>query len=611
MSKRTPGVPTDWERSRLLPDTLRGRMTLTTILVMVVLTTLLGTFFAHEAQTIYEQNLRTQLESQAHLLASSVEASLQGGTATIDPLVKRLAFDDQDRYTVIAADGTVLGESDADPAAMQNHFDREEVREARETGVGHARRRSATTGEQYIYVAVAIPNTDGVIARVSNPVNELDAAIARIRRFILVATLVAIALGLVVVIMMAQRITGPLEDLREQANAVASGRFDVTATPSAARELGEVALAFNLMTERIQNLVTESERSRGRLESIFETLNDGVVILDEHGVILGVNIAACRVLEIFYGEVVNQSVLRAIRDYELANLIQAALSEKNTQVASIELTGNGRIVEVTAKPTTSDGETLVIVVIRDVTNIRRAETVRREFVANVSHELRTPLASIKALVETLEAGAMHEPEVASDFLHRVVGEVDRLTDLVDELLDLARLQSGRMILNLERLEPTDVLTRGAERLRPQTKRARLDLQIEIPADLPPILVDRARVEQVLINLVHNAIKFTPAGGSITVSAELDGPFVAVHVTDTGSGIPEAELPRLFERFYKADRARRSEGTGLGLAIAKHIVQAHQGTISAESAPNKGARFTFTLPVARPELHRPIKQGGTG
>jgi two-component system phosphate regulon sensor histidine kinase PhoR len=229
--------------------------------------------------------------------------------------------------------------------------------------------------------------------------------------------------------------------------------------------------------------------------------------------------------------------------------------------------------------------------------LRRLETVRREFVANVSHELRTPLASIRAVVETLEAGAIDDPDVSVEFLGRIVGEVDRLAALVDDLLDLARIESGRVHLHLEPLDPRTLLTGAAERLRPQIERARLNLEIDIPAGLPPVLADRARIEQVVLNLVHNAIKFTPPDGTITVKAERAGQMLITSIIDTGSGIPEAELSRLFERFYKADKARRSDGTGLGLAITKHIVQAHDGEVTAESEPGHGSIFSFTLPCA--------------
>jgi two-component system, OmpR family, phosphate regulon sensor histidine kinase PhoR len=239
------------------------------------------------------------------------------------------------------------------------------------------------------------------------------------------------------------------------------------------------------------------------------------------------------------------------------------------------------------------------VVLRDVTELRRLERMRREFVANVSHELRTPLASIRAVVETLEAGAADDPVVASDFLRRIIGEVDHLVALVDELLDLARLESGRAVLKPEVCDPADLLSRAVERLRAQVERAGLVLRVEAPSDLPLVRVDRGRIEQVLINLVHNAVKFTPEGGEIVATAKSADGMLRVSVRDTGVGITAEELPRIFERFYKSDAARRSPGSGLGLAIAKHIVQAHSGTIWAESTPGAGATVSFTIPLVTP------------
>jgi two-component system phosphate regulon sensor histidine kinase PhoR len=244
-------------------------------------------------------------------------------------------------------------------------------------------------------------------------------------------------------------------------------------------------------------------------------------------------------------------------------------------------------------------ERIGVLVLRDLTELRRLESVRRDFVANVSHELRTPLTSIRALVETLEAGAINDPKVSGDFLHRIVSEVERLTALVDELLDLARLESGRMSLQLARESPEDLVVQAASRLSTQMERAGLTISWDISGDVPAIKSDRERIGQVLLNLIHNAIKFTPSGGSIHVSAARIGSDVEFRVEDTGIGVLPDDIPRLFERFYKTDRARRSVGTGLGLAIAKHIVMAHGGTIWAEHNRPSGTAFIFRLPIDGP------------
>ena len=293
---------------------------------------------------------------------------------------------------------------------------------------------------------------------------------------------------------------------------------------------------------------------------------------------------------------IGRPFVQIARDHELADLLRRAYAGEEPPPLTIEYGLKRRTVRATAQLTHGPGERLGLMVLHDETELRRLETVRREFVANVSHELRTPLASIKALVETLEAGAIDDQAIAADFLGRIVGEVDRLALLVDELLDLARLESGRVALRLEAVSPAEVLTRGGERLRPQIERGGLELRFAIPSDLPLIRVDPGRIEQVVINLVHNAIKFTPPGGAITIAALAKNGVVEGSVSDTGAGISPEELPRLFERFHKADRARRSEGTGLGLAIVKHIIGAHGGAVSVESELDQGSTFRFDMPV---------------
>jgi two-component system phosphate regulon sensor histidine kinase PhoR len=238
-----------------------------------------------------------------------------------------------------------------------------------------------------------------------------------------------------------------------------------------------------------------------------------------------------------------------------------------------------------------------VVLLQDLTELRRLDRVRRDFMANISHELRTPTASLKVLAETLQEGAIDDPVVAKEFLDRINVETDRLTQMVNELSELSSIESGDIYLKKEPIEIGGVITEVVERLKPQADRAGLSLAVNIPSDIPKVLADKERVEQVLVNLLHNATKFTHSGGRISCVAKLEGDNILVSVTDTGVGIPVDDLPRIFERFYKADKARAGGGTGLGLAIAKHIVEAHSGKIWAESIEGKGSTFTFTLPVA--------------
>lgn len=579
--------------------TLRWRLALPYIVIIIVVMTILDISLAIAIRNEYRDQLSRNLGDQAELVARLTEPSIAagGGRGSVDPIVRGLIGRIDTRVTVIGIDGTVLGETDVVATTMENHSTRPEFEDALLGETGESERYSTTGDERLLYVAVPIGEPPVGVARVAVPVARVDAAVWGLQRGFLIATTIAALLAMGVSLVAAGRISTSLERVRRQARAVAAGRLDVSVDPDSIREIGDLGRAFNSMTGDLRRLVGEIERSRIRLEAVLAALQDGVVITDAAGEVVRMNSAAGQMLRVEPAEVVGQPFVVVCRDHELAELLRLALALGTRRNAQIEFGLDRLMLEAWSQAVVGTHETLGLVVLRDVTELRRLEAIRKEFVANVSHELRTPLASIKALVETLEAGAIDDRPMAVDFLARIVGEVDRLAALVDELLDLARLESGRITLRLESLDPRDLIGRAAERLKPQTERARLDLEVEVDAGLPSVLADRARIEQVLLNLIHNAIKFTPVGGRIIVSGRVDEDMLLVSVRDTGVGIAEDEVPRIFERFYKADKARRSEGTGLGLAIAKHIVLAHGGTITVQSRRGEGTVFRFTLPLA--------------
>jgi two-component system phosphate regulon sensor histidine kinase PhoR len=452
--------------------------------------------------------------------------------------------------------------------------------------------------EPFFYVARSI--ADGAaVARIGIPLVVVEGLVRDIQRQVATAALVAAVLMTGAGWFVARRIGDALDDIRTQTAAVAAGQLDATVRPAPTRELGDLGRAINQITRQLRGTVAELERVRTRLEATLANLSDGVIITDARGHVVLANDAAEAMLAAS-GSVVGEPLVEVARDHELEGMVQQALTGPSGSAQSVVHHGrSGRVLQSAARRLDAADERIGVVVLRDVTELRRLEGMRRDFVANVSHELRTPLTSIRALVETLEAGAIDDAEVSADFLSRIIAEVDRLALLVDELLDLARLESGRVRLILEPTNAESLIQGAVNRMAPQVERARLTLDIAVAPVISEITLDRSRIEQVLLNLVHNAVKFTPGGGTISVLARPRGAFVEFRVADTGVGVSSEELPRLFERFYKADRARRSQGTGLGLAIAKHIVQAHGGRIWAEPNPGGGTVFVFQLPVAGP------------
>jgi len=391
-----------------------------------------------------------------------------------------------------------------------------------------------------------------------------------------------------------------------------------------------VETPHNGETERLRERMRQLTIERDHAHEALANMADGIVIVEAVDGQLRVeqlNGAATRLLRLQAETGVGQSLAKVVRDHELTQVLVSAMQQGAPHTATIRFAppslgddprDEPRYVKATGFPLANNAESRTpntrsgtsgteagLLVLQDVTELRRTETVRREFVGNVSHELRTPLASLKALVETLEEGALQDPPAAREFLGQMHVEVDSLTQLVQELLELSKIESGQAPIRPESVPPVGLLAATERRMRRQAERAGLALDLEIQDEVSAVWADPALVERVLINLVHNAVKFTPRGGRITLSAAPGPEGVVFSVADTGAGIVVDDLNRIFERFYKVDRSRASGGTGLGLAIAKHIVHAHGGRIWAESAgEGHGSRFRFALAAAPPVQSHP-------
>jgi len=359
-------------------------------------------------------------------------------------------------------------------------------------------------------------------------------------------------------------------------------------------DLDELSNAVKELAAVYNSQLSTVETERAKLAAVLDTMTDSVLIADAEGRIQFANPASERLFE--YKNALDRSVTEVLRHHQLVEAWRKCRVTGEAQEETIELPARRQFLRLLVIPDKYTGGSLLLV--QDLTRLRRLETMRRDFVSNLSHELRTPLASLKALTETLNEGALEDPPAARRFLSRIETEVDALTQMVQELLELTRIESGQVALELQPVAPEKLLQTAAERMKLQAERAGLILTVEAAAALPEVRADAARLEQVLVNLIHNAVKFTHPGGTVRLLAEAEGMFVRFAVRDTGVGIPADDLLRIFERFYKADRARSGSGTGLGLSIARHIVEAQGGRIWAESLEGQGSTFYFKIPVNR-------------
>lgn len=448
---------------------------------------------------------------------------------------------------------------------------------------------------QALYVAQPLVESEQLLAILhgSFPLDEHQSNV----RAVWLATLVTAAGAVLGAVLIASLITNrtfePLRNLTQTAREIADITPRLDERPRR-DEVSQLMLAVNNMSMQLRSQIDALKSERSKLGTVLQQMTDGVVITDATGRIQLFNQAAVVMFNMQESQALGRSLAEVLRDYRLVEIWERSLATGEEQSIYIELRQPNLFLQCIATPLEETMPGNILLLFQDLTRLRRLETVRRDFISNISHELRTPLASLKALTETLQDGALEDPPAARRFLSRIETEVDALSHMVSELLELSRIESGKVPLQLKAVSPIELLRPAFERLVVQAERGEVDLRLECPDDLPDVLADAPRMQQVVVNLLHNAIKFTQPGGEIVLSADAEAERVVFMLRDTGVGIPADDLPRIFERFYKADRARSGGGTGLGLAIARHLVEAHGGKIWAESVEGQGSTFYFSL-----------------
>lgn len=575
---------------------IRWKLTSSYLILVTVALIVVTAYVARALQRSYVNTYSYVVATQAKVISLMMREYATGRDLTsLQPMVQELRWRKEATITLV----------DATQRAASPTFDPSfpEVQKAFAGEESQAVRADLLTGERRVYAAAPIFGPDKTIVgivHVSAPEAWVWRQLRRMAPALGTAMLLGLAAAWFVGARLSRRITRPLEEFSRVADRISSGDLADRAPVDDTDELGRLGRSFNAMADRLQRTIQEISAERNKIEAIVAGMTDAVVATDRDGRIMLLNRAAEELLRLERGHVAGRPAREVIGDGRLVAMLDDATERARLTAEELPPGSVGdRVVEAHCAPITGDGGAVIgaVAVLRDVTELRETERLRRELTANVSHELRTPLTSIVGFIETLLDGAMNDEVTARRFLTIVDDEANRLVKLVDDLMDLSRLESKRVALELKPVDVGFLVHHVVDKMRPLAEASQLVLSQSVPSGLI-VPADADRLEQVLTNLVDNALKYTPPGGRVEVRAAAMNGEIAVEVADTGRGIPPEDLPHVFERFYRADRSRTrgSGGTGLGLAIAKHIVEAHGGRISVRSRSDEGTAFVVTLPT---------------
>jgi two-component system, OmpR family, phosphate regulon sensor histidine kinase PhoR len=554
-------------------------------------------FYLERTQADLEINGRL-LEAQVLRLLSPLDA------AAMDRFCKDAAGRTVTRVTVILPDGRVVGDSEETPARMASHLDREEIRDAYLGKVGVSIRHSDTLKQEMMYVALplVVENSLSGVLRTSIPVTAIDERIGAIRFRVAIGALLVALLASGVSWFVSKRITTPIERMRDGANRFASGDLFHRLSIPDTLEFSGLATSMNQMAEELQQRLDQITRQRKKTESVLSSMREGVIATDMEQRVISINPAAARMFGVPMATVQGRSVLEIIRNHAFQELMDQSLSTGESLESDIVYHQNGeRTFNVHCTPLIDALQKRLggLVVVSDVTQLRRLENMRRDFAASVSHEIKTPLTAIKGFVETLSTGDLDDREEIRRFLTIIDKHVNRLATIIEELMQLSRIERDDEIkqIGLESCRIEDVLAAAIGHCADGIGAKGIDVQFSCEPDLSGRF-DATLLEQAAVNLLDNAIKYSLENSAIRIEAMTVGDEIRIRFKDEGMGIAQKHLPRLFERFYRVDRARSRKlgGTGLGLAIVKHIAQAHGGNVSVESELERGSTFTLHLPL---------------
>lgn len=575
------------------------KITVPIILVVIVCMSVLAYFLTNSIKETLHNDLRANMIDEASLATEYILTGFIESRESeyFEEAAKALGERIDARITFIDSDGNVKGDSWEDPAEMDNHANRPEVKTALSGEIGESSRYSMTVGQNMLYIAVPIIYQNEImgVTRVEIPLTEVENYTGTVNRNIALALVIIALLVILAAISITRTITRPVREVTRAAVKIAGGKLDQQIEIRSNDELGRLGQAFNKMSVKLNQQMMAISDERSKLVTVLANITDGIILTDEQTNIVLSNTAAEKLFGFKETDVLGKPLIESVINHEIDDVLRKCLKTESIQNTQID-SKNTRFLRVIAVPLKTNTGKGALLNIQDLTEIRTLQTMRREFLGNVSHELRTPLTSIKAIVETLQNGAINDSAVAHNFLDQVDSEVDSITQMINELIELTRIETGKVELKMRPMDLNSLIREITARLIPQAERKQIKLNTELTENLPEVQADRDRIQQVLTNIIYNAIKFTPNSGEITINSRPGDKEIIVEIKDTGIGISKEDLAHIFERFYKADKSRSDEGTGLGLAISKHIIQAHKGRIWVNSRENEGSTFGFSLPA---------------
>ncbi|MDD4202281.1 MAG: ATP-binding protein [Candidatus Omnitrophica bacterium] len=546
-------------------------------------------------------NIENNLKQQLYLSKSffQKESDPKSFNQLCDLISKNLLT----RITIVDPEGVVLGDSEKDDnelLAMENHIDRDEVQNALKEGFGKRLRYSTTLNEEMLYMAVPVEiNGRTYIVRVAKPLYEIGLFTKKTKEVMTGSFVFAFIFAVCIGFLSAYFISKPISKMSLISRNIARGDYSDHIPLTQKDEIGELARSLRFMSDQIRQKIAEAITERSKLEAVFLSMFDGIMITDDSGKVLLVNDAFRHYFKVGT-DIIGKSSIEIIRNVQITDIVNNVLKKDTGMVvAEVEIflpEQRNILIHATAVKR-GDNKEGTVLIFHDITDIRKLEQVRKDFVANVSHELRTPVSKIRAAAETLQDGAINDKKACTEFVDIIYSDSIHLSNLINDLLELSKIESAVQNIQKEQVEIIDVISNVVEFFDKKIKEKKADIKIELN-DVKTVFAEKRYLLLVMTNLIDNAVKYSFEKGIIRITAERKQKYISVSVSDKGIGIAEEHLNRLFERFYRADRSRSKEigGTGLGLAIVKHIVKAHGGEVSVSSQLGKGSTFSFTLPV---------------